>query len=602
MFLIPVPQKYGFSTSETHTVKDMYKVLFCQKVKSNITEYFKTFFKYEECEKDSDVVIEHMVGLKDEEYTLKIDSETIHIGYSDDEALFRALSTLKQILLQQKDGVICCLDIADYPDIKKRGLMLDVSRGRIPTMDELKRIIDILADLKYNMLQLYFDSFVFEYKSFEKYTNGRDVITIAQVKELEEYCSERFIDLMANQNGFGHMAAWLKTEEYEHLKITRDDEKQSNTVNPLHEETLPLIEKIYGDVLPHFKSKFVNIGFDEPFELGLGETKEACEKDGIGKVFVDYLKQVSSMVENKFEKKVMFWNDYADKFPEAYADIPKNLIPVEWGYETEHKFDRNCQLLKEHGFEFYVAPGTSTWCSFTGRTNTMIFNIHRAAEAAKYYGASGFLLTEWEAGSSPYFPVLAYLPYAFGASYSWNAGDRDVEKAYGERLQVVEWVKRYVDYVILNCRDGKSVSDIAYRLGNYYLLEDYSALHFNGTYLWRCVFNKSAKLGVDDFYRFKDVAGYLGNIEAELLNYDCTSASAETALVIEELLLLCRITKAASLRAATKAAEANEIEYICDSIDIEALMTEYVKCYRLTGRETDIEKFPNKFKEAMLDF
>lgn len=45
--------------------------------------------------------------------------------------------------------------IEDWPDLPRRGLMLDISRGKVPQMERLYRLVDLLADLKLNELQLY---------------------------------------------------------------------------------------------------------------------------------------------------------------------------------------------------------------------------------------------------------------------------------------------------------------------------------------------------------------------------------------------------------------------------------------------------------------
>lgn len=167
------------------------------------------------------------MNFKEEEYILVIDESGILIEYSELAGAFRTLTTLKMILSQSENGAIEFVKIHDYPSIKNRGYMLDISRGRIPNLSHIKRIVDILADLKYNQLQLYMESLVFEYKNFPEY--------------------------------------WEST-------------KPSPTLNPLKEETLEFIDKIYDGYFDSFSADIVNIGMDEPNELGSGETKEACDK------------------------------------------------------------------------------------------------------------------------------------------------------------------------------------------------------------------------------------------------------------------------------------------------------------------------------------
>ncbi len=43
----------------------------------------------------------------------------------------------------------------DHPDLPVRGVMLDISRDKVPTMATLEAVIDRLASLKVNQVQLY---------------------------------------------------------------------------------------------------------------------------------------------------------------------------------------------------------------------------------------------------------------------------------------------------------------------------------------------------------------------------------------------------------------------------------------------------------------
>ena len=43
----------------------------------------------------------------------------------------------------------------DWGAFPTRGLMLDISRDKVPTMESLRGMIDVLASLKFNHLQLY---------------------------------------------------------------------------------------------------------------------------------------------------------------------------------------------------------------------------------------------------------------------------------------------------------------------------------------------------------------------------------------------------------------------------------------------------------------
>lgn len=82
------------------------------------------------------------------------------LPYNELVGVYRVLTTFKMMLSQSEKVSVGFIKIHDYPSIKNRGYMLDISRGRIPNLAHIKKIIDIMTDLKYNQLQLYMESFV----------------------------------------------------------------------------------------------------------------------------------------------------------------------------------------------------------------------------------------------------------------------------------------------------------------------------------------------------------------------------------------------------------------------------------------------------------
>ncbi|TVQ04067.1 MAG: hypothetical protein EA359_07710 [Balneolaceae bacterium] len=95
--------------------------------------------------------------------------------------------------------------------------MLDISRDKIPTMETLYEIVDMLSMLRYNHLQLYVEGFSFGYPSFrDLWEHTETPVTGEEMQELERYAAERMIELVPNQNMLGHMGAWLATDRFAH--------------------------------------------------------------------------------------------------------------------------------------------------------------------------------------------------------------------------------------------------------------------------------------------------------------------------------------------------------------------------------------------------
>ena len=89
-----------------------------------------------------------------EGYALTISQSGIEISFHDSGGLRAASATLRQ-LFREYGTKLPCLKIRDWPDFPRRGVMLDISRGRVPKLETLLDLAEKLSDFKINELQLY---------------------------------------------------------------------------------------------------------------------------------------------------------------------------------------------------------------------------------------------------------------------------------------------------------------------------------------------------------------------------------------------------------------------------------------------------------------
>ena len=467
-----------------------------------------------------------------ESYTVTVDAKGVDVTYSDPEAAFRACTTLKQILAQTA-GEIPYLCIEDYPAIKNRGYMLDISRGRVPKLSYLKKLVDQLADLRYNQFQLYIESLVYEYKGLEQYLVGRDVLTCTEIQELDAYCKERFIDLVPNQNSLGHMQPWIEVPDFAHLGIDRDDEWPTTTINPLDPGSLELVERIYAGMMDAYTSKFMNVGMDEPFELGMGQTREKCEQVGIGTVYTEYLNKIIALAK-RHGKTPMFWDDVVIRHPEQLDQIDKDAIFLDWGYEEEKPMERHCRELSDRGLRYYICPGDSMWRSFTGRSMNAMRNITTCADVAKRYKAEGLLMTNWGNLGHAAFPVFEQIPMIFAAVAAWEQDEQGYSAALRDRERRIQDALYYADRYYYGCKGEISMADIVFRMGNYYQLQ--SQYYWNETeicYLIRVGETpNAAKVAAS-----KRVAAYMEGLKAELAAVEADETALQEAAVDCDLVI-----------------------------------------------------------------
>ena len=321
-----------------------------------------------------------------------------------------------------------------------RSYMLDISRDKVPTMGTLRLIVDLLAKFDYNQFQLYTEH-TFAYSRHKGVWEHASPLTPSEIRALDAYCAMNGIELVANQNSFGHLERWLTRPEYNHLAELPQGgaplpwggfKKDPTTLCPTDPKSLEFLDGLYAELLPNFESKLFNIGCDETFDL-LGEGRSAAQvkEKGEGRVYLEFLKQVADLAR-KHGKRPMFWGDVILKHPELVPELPKDLIALDWGYEGNHPFMEQAEKFKAAGLDFYVCTGTSSWNSLAGRVENMRENMIAAEQAGRMHGAKGFMVTDWGDGGH-WQPLAASLPgLVFGgllATEGAHAAKMDIESA-----------------------------------------------------------------------------------------------------------------------------------------------------------------------------
>ena len=380
------------------------------------------------------LTVRRAAGIQPQGYKLAVTARGITLDAADEPGAYYGLLTLAQMIRHFGAQVPMC-SIADHPDFLRRGVMLDVSRCKVPTMASVKAYVDMLASLKINEFQLYMEH-TFAFSAHEVVWHDASPFTAEEVLELDAYCRERYVELVPNFNSFGHFERWLRHPEYKHLAESPDGFEYPwggrcpyGTVLKPDQRSLDLIDSLYGEFLPNFTSGFFNVGCDETWELGQGRSKDLCALKGKTRVYLDHLLKIHKLVR-KHKRRMMFWGDIILHQPELIRELPKDIVAMDWGYESSHPFAEQAPKFADSGVPFYVCPGTSSWNSITGRTANCLGNLANAAENGLRYGAVGYLNTDWGDGGHHQYVPASYTGIVAGAAYSWAfRANKDVDVA-----------------------------------------------------------------------------------------------------------------------------------------------------------------------------
>jgi len=355
-----------------------------------------------------------------EGYAVVVDKDQAVVVAASAAGIFYGTQTVKQLI--RTDGAepqVFTATIRDWPAMRWRGMQDDLSRGPLPTLEFQKRQIRIFAAYKLNVYSPYYEH-TFEYKSHPLMAAPGGVMTQDEVKELVAYAKPYHIDVVPEQEAFGHLHHMLKYDIYGQLAET----SHGHVLAPGQPGSLEVIKDWFAEINSVFPSRFVHIGADETFELGLGQTRDRVQRDSLGAVYIEFLKQIEAAIRRP-GKRYLFWGDIAQGSPQLVKSLPKDMIAVAWNYWSFGNFDRSIKPFTDAGIETWVAPGVNNWNRVYPNNDVALRNIQGFVRDGQRFGSTGMLNTNWDDDGEGIFNQTWY-GILFGAAASWQSGESSI--------------------------------------------------------------------------------------------------------------------------------------------------------------------------------
>ena len=367
-------------------------------------------------------------AMNDEGYILVTDTTGATIVANSDAGAFYGLQTLKQLITGAGNAArLERVVIRDWPAMRWRGVQDDLSRGPVPTLAYQKTQVRRLAAYKINTFTLYFEH-TLQFASQPVIAPPGGSMSRADVAELVAYARRFHVTVIPQQQTFGHLHHALKLELYADLA----ESPHGHVLAPGQPGTLAFTRGIFAEIDSLFPSPFVHLGADETFELRAGRTAPAVADSGLGRVYINYLRDIVETVRQP-GKRYLFWGDIAMNSPELVGRLPKDLIAVGWDYWSRHNFDRYLKPFRDAGMETWVAPGVSNWNGVYPNSNTALPNIQGFIRDGQRGGSTGVINTTWDDWGDAIFEQVWY-GVVFGAAASWQAGESSIpnfQRAFG---------------------------------------------------------------------------------------------------------------------------------------------------------------------------
>lgn len=281
-----------------------------------------------------------------ESFNIAFYENSIELVGHDEQGLFYAIQTLKQILLVHGNNIAAC-SIHSLKGYSWRGMHLDVSRHFFP-IPYLKKLIDLMALFSLNRFHWHLtddQGWRIESKKFpllHQVGSCRDedgyrepqYYTQEEIKDFVAYAEERFVEVIPEIDMPGHTQSVLAA--YPNLSCTGEP-TQTWTKWGVSEEVLCMgkdntydfAEELLNEVIPLFKSKYFHIGGDECPDTAWQKCPHCQKKKGelglhdfraLQHQFTNFLSEVLK----KHDKIMIGWDEITE------GQLPDNTVVMAW--------------------------------------------------------------------------------------------------------------------------------------------------------------------------------------------------------------------------------------------------------------------------------
>ncbi len=364
-----------------------------------------------------------------ESYSLSVRTNEIVAAARETAGTFYALQTLCQLIrANRQGGTLPCLTIQDWPSLRWRGFQDDLTRGPSSTLDTLKFEAAMGSYLKLNVLTYYME-YQFAFQKHPDIGPPDGSLTPEDLSVLVAFAKPLQLDILGNQQSFGHFGRILAHPEFAALRETAD------VLTPVREETYRLLDDLYSEECPRLPFPWFNVCCDETYGLGNGPARDLVAKIGLGGVYVGHIRRIHDLLRDKYGKRMMMWGDIILQHPTNLTAVPKDTIMLTWGYDARPSFEDQIVPFAKSGYEFFVCPGVNNWSRILPDFGVAVTNIQHFVRDGVQHGALGMINTDWEDDGEAINAVKWHAD-AWAAECAWNASTTPLD-SFNRRVGAV---------------------------------------------------------------------------------------------------------------------------------------------------------------------
>lgn len=361
------------------------------------------------------------------------------------------------------------------------GVMVDMSRNAVMRVDAVKRLVDDIARMGYNMLMLYTeDTYEVEGEPYFGYLRGK--YTKDEMKEMDAYAVAHGIEIIPCIQTLAHMTA--------HVRWGKTPFDTADIMMVGEERTYELIDRMFSTLAECFRTRRIHIGMDEAKLLGRGKYLEKNGYEDSHAILRKHLLRVCEIAKG-YGYETLVWSDMffcpwnGDSYyiprremPEEYKNaLLPGVLPVYWDYyhTTETVYDDMMSNHAQLSRDFWFAGAVWTGNGYMPHNRFSLDTMLPAFRMAEKHGVKNVFLTMWGDGGGECSRFALY-PSLFHLSEvaKGNTDIADIKRKFRDRFG-----GNYDDFMLL---DLDALDDCGHGVHPYSNVSKYALLSdtFNG--------------------------------------------------------------------------------------------------------------------------
>jgi hypothetical protein len=368
--------------------------------------------------------------LGDQGYALVIDGDGVTLAARSAAGLRHAATTLAQIAADK--SALPGVAIRDWPSMKYRGAQQDISRGQVPTPETMKRLADVMADGKMNVLEFYLEH-VYKYKAFPDIAPAEGY-SPEEMKSFAAYSIRAGVEMHPLLQSLGHGYHILSKPQYKQLAVAQHTAGEGiSTFDVRKPEAVQMITTMIDELCEVLPGELFACDITEIDSEGL--KADGMSQEQITDLVFDYVLKLNEAVK-KHGKRLIIAQGPLDSLGHLSGmgpkldQLPKDIIVGSYycaGGPYRPAWEKDFPRFREKGIDFFAQPWIYSHMWLTPWLKPAAEFSDLEVSRGLQYGALGSVTTDWGDAGHYHFVGEEWLPYLYHGACAWTGAkvDRD---------------------------------------------------------------------------------------------------------------------------------------------------------------------------------